>query len=233
VTSQKNGVSALGLQRVLGFASYETAWAWTHKLRRAMVRPDRERLSGIVEVDETMVGGVSPGMFGGSSGKVAVMVAVERNGVRRLGRVRLGVAGRPGSLDLVDGPRPWSNPDPRSAPTGPGWWKWKDIRRGFTTPDGRWRPLTADGIALFDLSSVPVTRYRYRGNHIPTPGPCATTPQRHRPWRARCGESRTPGSASDLGKRTESNLGTAPQADSTLPDPIHRFQALLRFHGSR
>ena len=48
-------------------------------------------------------------------------------------------------------------------------WKWKDIRRGFTTPDGRWRPLTADGIALFDLSSVPVTRYRYRGNHIPNP----------------------------------------------------------------
>ncbi len=102
VTSQKNGVSALGLQRVLGFGSYETAWAWLHKLRRAMVRPGRERLSGIVEVDETMVGGVSPGMFGASSGKVPVMVAVERNGVRRLGRVRLGVAERPGSLDLVD-----------------------------------------------------------------------------------------------------------------------------------
>jgi len=48
-------------------------------------------------------------------------------------------------------------------------WKWKDIRHGFTTPDGRWRPLTADGIALFDLSSVPVTRYRYRGNRIPNP----------------------------------------------------------------
>src|SRR5207244_2257161 len=53
VTSQKNGVSALGLQRVLGFGSYETAWAWMHKLRRAMVRPDRELLAGTVEVDET------------------------------------------------------------------------------------------------------------------------------------------------------------------------------------
>lgn len=102
VTSQKNGVSALGLQRVLGFSSYETAWAWMHKLRRAMVRPERDRLSGTVEVDETMVGGVSPGMFGASTGKVPVMVAVERNGVRRLGRVRLGVAERPGTLELVD-----------------------------------------------------------------------------------------------------------------------------------
>ena len=52
VTSQKNGVSALGLQRVLGFAAYQTAWTWMHKLRRAMVRPGRERLAGVVEVDE-------------------------------------------------------------------------------------------------------------------------------------------------------------------------------------
>jgi transposase-like protein len=102
VTSQKNGVSAQGLQRVLGFGSYETAWAWLHKLRRAMVRPDRDRLSGTVEVDETMVGGVSPGMFGAATGKVPVMIAVERNDTRRLGRVRLAVADRPGSLALVD-----------------------------------------------------------------------------------------------------------------------------------
>ena len=53
VTSQKNGVSALGLQRVLGLGSYKTAWSWLHKLRRAMVRPGRDRLSGRVEVDET------------------------------------------------------------------------------------------------------------------------------------------------------------------------------------
>jgi hypothetical protein len=42
IIAQKNGVSALGVQRVLGFGSYETAWAWLHKLRRVMVRPDRE-----------------------------------------------------------------------------------------------------------------------------------------------------------------------------------------------
>jgi hypothetical protein len=58
VTSQTNGVSAMGLQRVLGLGNYETAWTWLHKLRRAMVRPGRDQLSGCVEVDETFVGGL-------------------------------------------------------------------------------------------------------------------------------------------------------------------------------
>ena len=53
VTNQKQGVSALGLQRVLGLGSYSTAWTMLHRLRRAMIRPDRERLKGVVEVDET------------------------------------------------------------------------------------------------------------------------------------------------------------------------------------
>ena len=57
VVNQKNGVSALGLQKALGLGSYHTAWEWLHKLRRAMVRPGRDRLSGIVEVDETFLGG--------------------------------------------------------------------------------------------------------------------------------------------------------------------------------
>src|ERR1039457_6514896 len=51
VTSQKNGASALGMQRVLGLGSYKTAWTWLHKLRRAMVRPGRDRLSGTIEVN--------------------------------------------------------------------------------------------------------------------------------------------------------------------------------------
>ena len=101
VTSQKNGMSALGLQRVLGFKSYETAWAWMHKLRRAMVRPDRDRLCGIVEVDETFVGGVSKGKYGAGSDKVPVMVAVEKTGKgRKLGRIRLEVTDRPGTVQL-------------------------------------------------------------------------------------------------------------------------------------
>ena len=102
LTSQKNGMSALGLQRVLGFGSYETAWAWLHKLRRAMVRPERDRLRGIVELDETMVGGVSADKLGASTDKVPVMIAVERNGTRKLGRVRLAVAQRPNTGELVD-----------------------------------------------------------------------------------------------------------------------------------
>ncbi len=89
VVSQKNGVSALGLQRVLGLGSYRTAWTWLHKLRRAMVRPGRERLSGTVEVDEAYLGGTRPGKRGrGAVGKSLIVVAVEdkRN---RLGRIRL------------------------------------------------------------------------------------------------------------------------------------------------
>ena len=89
VTNQKHGVSALGLQRTLGLGSYHTAWAWLHKLRSAMVRPDRDRLSGIVEVDETYLGGPRSGKRGrGAEGKVLVVVAAEKDG-NRIGRIRL------------------------------------------------------------------------------------------------------------------------------------------------
>ena len=101
LTSQKNGISAAGLQRVLGFGSYETAWAWMHKLRRAMVRPDRDLLTGVVEVDETFVGGVSVGRPGAASTKSIVRVAVERVGHKRLGRVRLELGDAPNTLGLV------------------------------------------------------------------------------------------------------------------------------------
>ena len=89
VTSQKHGVSALVLQRVLGLPRYETVWVWLHKLRTAMVRPGRERLSGIVEVDETYIGGKKPGKRGrGAAGKALVVIAAEDKG-NRLGRIRL------------------------------------------------------------------------------------------------------------------------------------------------
>lgn len=89
VTSQKNGVSALGVQRVLGLASYETAWSWLHKLRRAMVRPGRDRLSGVVEVDETYLGGLEEGASGRQTQKKALIaVAAEEDG-DGIGRIRL------------------------------------------------------------------------------------------------------------------------------------------------
>jgi len=89
VISQKSGVSALGVQRILGLGSYHTAWAWLHRLRRAMVRPDRERLSGTIEVDETYWGAAQAGKRGrGASGKVIILVAVEHER-NQLGRLRL------------------------------------------------------------------------------------------------------------------------------------------------
>jgi transposase-like protein len=92
VTGQKNGASALGLKSILGLGSYRTAWTWLHKLRRAMVRPGRDNLSGVVEVDETYIGGEKPGKRGrGAAGKVLVGIAVEDKGDEGIGRIRLGV----------------------------------------------------------------------------------------------------------------------------------------------
>ena len=89
LTSQKYGANALGLQRILGLGSYRTAWTWLHKLRVAMVRPGRERLSGSVEADETYIGGEKPGKRGrGAAGKALVLIMVEVKG-SKMGRVRL------------------------------------------------------------------------------------------------------------------------------------------------
>ena len=89
LTSQKNGISALGLQRVFGLGSYKTAWAMLHKLRRAMVRPGRDRLHGVVEVDETYWGTEETGLIGRLAvNKAIVAVAVEVDG-QKVGRIRL------------------------------------------------------------------------------------------------------------------------------------------------
>jgi transposase-like protein len=89
ITSQKNGISALGLQRVLGLGSYKTAWAMLHKLRRAMVRPGRDRLDGVVEVDETYWGGEETGSIGRRTElKSLIIVAAQEDG-KGIGRIRL------------------------------------------------------------------------------------------------------------------------------------------------
>ena len=89
VTSQKGGASALGLQRVSGLGSYRTAWNLLHKLRRAMVRPGRDRLQGVVEVDEIFIGGPRSGKRGrGAQGKVLVMIAAQQ-AAKGIGRIRL------------------------------------------------------------------------------------------------------------------------------------------------
>ena len=90
VVCQKQGVSALGLQGILGLGSYRIVWSWLHKLRRAMVRPRRDLLSGTIEIDETLVGGTQPGKRGrGAQGRELVLVAVEDQGAKGVGRIRL------------------------------------------------------------------------------------------------------------------------------------------------
>jgi transposase-like protein len=90
-TTTKGGISALGLQRTLQIGSYQTAWAMLHRLRSVLIRPDRELLSGAVEVDETYIGGEEPGLSGGrAKGKKAlVAVAVEVKEPTGLGRGRM------------------------------------------------------------------------------------------------------------------------------------------------
>ena len=99
ITTQKYGASAEGLQQILGLSTYRTAWTWLHKIRKAMVRSDRTKLSGTVEVDETYIGGeehsVSTGR--GTGNKVLVAIAVElhetgsKTGLKIPERVRLSV----------------------------------------------------------------------------------------------------------------------------------------------
>lgn len=95
VTNQKQGVSALGLQRVLGLGSYQTAWTMLHRFRRAMVRPDRERLGGTVEVDETYLAitdRLQPASAVGRkshTSKILIALAVEILEPKGFGRIRL------------------------------------------------------------------------------------------------------------------------------------------------
>jgi transposase-like protein len=101
IVAQKNGVSAKGLQKVLGLGSYKTSWAWLHKFRRLMVLNGRTRLNGEVEVDEVFLGGKKSGKRGrGAEGKSLIAVAVEVKG-KKTGRVRLAKIADASSNSLI------------------------------------------------------------------------------------------------------------------------------------
>ena len=87
----KDGISALSLKRTLDIGSYQTAWAMLHRLRSVLVRPGRERLEGVVEVDETFIGGLEPGLAGGRARgkKILTGIAVEIREPKGLGRCRM------------------------------------------------------------------------------------------------------------------------------------------------
>lgn len=103
VVAQKTGTSAYNLKDFMGFGSYETAWAWLHKLRRAMVRPNRDKLSGEIEVDETYIGGKETGkgkQGRGADTKTLVVVAAECKG-KQIGRVRFKIISESSAEELM------------------------------------------------------------------------------------------------------------------------------------
>ncbi len=119
VTNQKSGVSALGLQRVLGLGSYHTAWNWLHKLRRAMVRPTRDRLGGVVEIDEIFIGGERPGKRGrGAAGKALVVLGVQE-AEKGIGRIRMRRVADAAGESLE--PAVWEMVEPGSIVRTDGW----------------------------------------------------------------------------------------------------------------
>lgn len=123
----KTGASANNLKTAMGFGSYQTVWTWLHKLRRAMVRPGRDRLIGEVEVDETYVGGVEKGKNTkgrGAISKVLVVVATECLG-KKLGRVRFRCISQASENELI----PFINDsvEPESIIITDGWEGYKNV----------------------------------------------------------------------------------------------------------
>ena len=115
-TSSKGGISAMELQRQMGFGSYQTAWSWLHKIRKAMVRPERRPLAARVEADETLIGGAKPGRPGRGAAARRVAGAVEAAPGRAAGVGSAGCGSRP-----CPTPRPgaWRRSSPATSPHPP------------------------------------------------------------------------------------------------------------------
>lgn len=119
VMSQKNGASAKNLKDVMGFKSYETTWAWLHKLRRIMIRSGRDRLHGTIEVDETYIGGEEEGAKGRRTEKKALTAVAVEVEEEKLGRVRFCCIPDASAESLI--PFVQDNVEPGSAVKTDGW----------------------------------------------------------------------------------------------------------------
>jgi transposase-like protein len=131
--SGKDGMSALSLKRSLEIGSYPTAWAMLHRLRSVLVRPGRDRLAGIVEVDETYIGGEEPGLRGGRArgNKALVGVAVEVTQPRGFGRCRMQILADASAATLH--PFVTAHVEPGSRVITDGWQGYRGIDKlGYT-----------------------------------------------------------------------------------------------------
>ena len=102
--NQKQGVSALGLQRALGIGSYRSAWLALHKLRRAMITPGRNLLKGEVEADEIYIGGTESEGSKYRASKLLILISVEKSG-KGIGRIRMKLISDTSSETLLTGIR--------------------------------------------------------------------------------------------------------------------------------
>ena len=127
VVAQKTGVSASNMKDFMGFGSYETVWTWLQKIRRAMIRPGRDMLSGVVEIDQTYIGGIESGsgkQGRGGDTKSLVVVATECIG-KQIGRVRFRCIDSATAENLI--PFIQDNVTPGSTVITDGWKGYKTI----------------------------------------------------------------------------------------------------------
>ena len=205
VTSSKGGISAMELQRQMGFGSYGTAWAWLHKIRRAMVVPGREPLRDRVEADETLVGG--------AQARQARPRRCGQDGGRRRGREPARQGARPparpaaaagGARRLGREPRRLSRPNVRARPP------WSPPTAG--------RAIAGSGRGLRPRAdpSRPVLGRRRAApaGHPPRLRPRQALAPGHPPW---CGQRQAP--ARPISTSTSSASTAAPPRASPTASP--------------
>ena len=130
----------------MGFGSYQTAWSWLHKIRRAMVRPERAPLAARVEADETYVGGPRPGRSGrGAAGKTRSRAPSRAVEAKPAGAAWAGcvwpwwptsrLASKASSPPTSPGPRPWPPTAGPAMPASPP--RATATSRSISAPAGR------------------------------------------------------------------------------------------------